>query len=619
MLRSAGLANINVDLIAGLPGQTRASWSESLSWIERLQPPHVSVYMLEIDEDSRLGSEVLLNGKRYGAPDVPSDELTAEFYETAVERLSRMGIQRYEISNFARPGFESLHNLKYWQLEPYAGFGADAHSFDGAVRGQNIESPSDYVERIGSGQSAAHRHHARQCRRRALLRRTAPHARHPAAGRRVAQVRTAHPALHRRRSAGARRLTAAADGPRRAIFERSFCRIHHMMIDLRSDTVTRPTPQMRRAMAEAEVGDDVYREDPTVNRLEKRAAEIMGKEAGLFVPTGTMGNTIAVKMHTDHGQEVICESRAHLLDWELSMLAWFSGCLIRAVPSSDGILHWKDIEAAIRPTSAHCAPTTLIEIENTHNMAGGAVYPMDVFEDICANAHKRGIKVHLDGARIFNAACHLNRPVRDLAAPADSVMFCLSKGLGAPVGSMLVGTAEAIDRARGYRKRLGGGMRQAGVLAAAGLIALEEMPHRLGEDHANARFLAGELAKLPGIQIDPARVQTNIVIFDVTATGLATTELTAALKPRGVLMNGINPRQMRAVTHFDVSRQQCATADRRQFPKCSLQSSSFRVNLRASGSSKGHARRPHHLSQPAQATGVFLRRRIHSDARHWRK
>jgi threonine aldolase len=332
------------------------------------------------------------------------------------------------------------------------------------------------------------------------------------------------------------------------------------MIDLRSDTVTRPTPQMRRAMAEAEVGDDVYREDPTVNRLEKRAAEIMGKEAGLFVPTGTMGNTIAVKMHTEHGQEVICDSRAHLLDWELSMLAWFSGCLIRAVPSSDGILHWKDIEAAIRPTSSHCAPTSLIEIENTHNMAGGAVYPMDVFEDICANAHQRGLKVHLDGARIFNAACHLNRPVRDLASKADSVMFCLSKGLGAPVGSMLVGTSQAIDRARGYRKRLGGGMRQAGVLAAAGLIALEEMPHRLGEDHANARFLAGELAKLPGIQIDPARVQTNIVIFDITATGLATTDLTTALKPRGVLMNGINPRQMRAVTHFDVSRQQCASA-----------------------------------------------------------
>ncbi|HEX5226157.1 MAG TPA: low-specificity L-threonine aldolase [Bryobacteraceae bacterium] len=332
------------------------------------------------------------------------------------------------------------------------------------------------------------------------------------------------------------------------------------MIDLRSDTVTRPTRAMRRAMAEAEVGDDVYREDPTVNRLEQRAAVIMGKEAGLFVPTGTMGNTIAVKMHTEHGQEVICESRAHLLDWELSMLAWFSGCQIRPVAAPDGILGWKDIEAAIRPTSPHCAPTTLVEIENTHNMAGGAVYPQDVFEEICANAHDRGLKVHLDGARIFNAACHLNRPVRDLAASADSVMFCLSKGLGAPVGSMLVGTADDIGRARGYRKRLGGGMRQAGVLAAAGLIALEEMPHRLGEDHANARFVAGELSKMSGIGIDASHVQTNIVIFDINGTGRTPLELTAALKARGILMNGINARQMRAVTHYDVSREQCATA-----------------------------------------------------------
>jgi threonine aldolase len=332
------------------------------------------------------------------------------------------------------------------------------------------------------------------------------------------------------------------------------------MIDLRSDTVTRPTPAMRRAMAEAEVGDDVYREDPTVNRLEQRAAEIMGKEAGLFVPTGTMGNTIGIKVHTQHGQEVICEARAHLLDWELSMLAWFSGCLLRPVATDDGILRWPDIRAAIRPTSPHCAPTRVIEIENTHNMAGGTVYPMDVYEEICGQAHDAGLKVHLDGARIFNAACHLNRPVRELAAHADTVMFCLSKGLGAPVGSMLVGTAEAIDLGRSYRKRLGGGMRQVGVLAAAGLIALEEMPHRLGEDHANARFLAGELGKLPGIQLDPARVQTNIVIFDVSATGLAPAELSARLRSRSVLINGINPRQMRAVTHLDVTRPDCARA-----------------------------------------------------------
>ena len=333
------------------------------------------------------------------------------------------------------------------------------------------------------------------------------------------------------------------------------------MIDLRSDTVTRPTPQMRRAMAEAEVGDDVYREDPTVNRLEKRAAEIMGKEAGLFVASGTMGNTIAVKMHTEHGQEVICESRAHLLDWELSMLAWFSGCLIRAVPTQDGILHWKDIEGAIRPTSTHCAPTTLIEIENTHNMAGGAVYPMDVFEDICTRAHQRGIRVHLDGARIFNAACHLNRPVRDLAAPADSVMFCLSKGLGAPVGSMLTGSAEQMERARMFRKALGGGMRQAGVLAAAGLIALEQGPKRLHEDHANARLLAEALSTLESVSIDLDGVETNIVIFKIAEDArLTAAELALRMKARGVLVSTVGRDAIRVVTHRDVDRAACITA-----------------------------------------------------------
>jgi threonine aldolase len=334
-----------------------------------------------------------------------------------------------------------------------------------------------------------------------------------------------------------------------------------MSIDLRSDTVTRPTPAMRRAMAEAEVGDDIYGEDPTVNRLEQRAAEILGKEAGLFVPTGTMGNVIAIKIHTEHGQEVVCESRAHILDWELSMTAWFAGCLVRPVYVEDGILTWTKLRDALRFPSPHCAPTGLIEIENTHNMAGGTVYPMDVLQEICANAHEHGIPVHMDGARIFNAACYLNRPVRELAAPADTVMFCLSKGLGAPVGSMLVGPAKAIERGRLYRKRLGGAMRQVGVLAAAGLIALEEMPHRLGEDHANARFLAGELAKLSGLKLHPERVQTNIVVFDVSDTGLNSAEFIARLKPHGVLMSEAStPREVRAVTHFDVSRGDCAQA-----------------------------------------------------------
>ena len=333
------------------------------------------------------------------------------------------------------------------------------------------------------------------------------------------------------------------------------------MIDLRSDTVTRPTAAMRRAMAEAEVGDDVYGEDPTVNRLEQRAAELLGKEAGLFVPTGTMGNNIAIKIHTQHGQEIVCESRAHILDWELSMSAWFSGCLIRHVYVDDGIMRWDHIRGALRFASPHCAPTGLIEIENTHNMAGGTVYPIDAVQEVCDKAHELGIKVHMDGARIFNAACHLNRPVNEVAAPADTVMFCLSKGLGAPVGSMLVGTAEAIERGRMYRKRLGGAMRQVGVLAAAGLVALEEMRHRLGEDHANARFLAGGLAKLPRIKVRLERVQTNIVVFDIGATGLSTAEFGARLEARGVLMNeAASPTEMRAVTHYDVTREECAQA-----------------------------------------------------------
>jgi len=332
------------------------------------------------------------------------------------------------------------------------------------------------------------------------------------------------------------------------------------MIDLRSDTVTRPTPAMRRAMAEAEVGDDVYGEDPTVNRLEQRAAEIMGKEAALFVPTGTMGNTIAVKMHTSHGDEVLCEARSHLMDWELGMSSWFSGCLLRTIAGERGLLTWAPVRAAIRPGSPHSSRTSLIELENTHNMGGGAVYPLADVEEICSGAHELGVRVHLDGARIFNAACYLNRPVAELAAPADSVMFCLSKGLGAPAGSLLAGKADAIARGRLYRKRLGGGMRQVGVLAAAGLIALEQMPGRLGEDHANARLLADRLARLDGIALDPGSVQTNIVIFDVTGTGLTGAQFTEALRRRGVLMGSPHARQVRALTHFDVTREDCAAA-----------------------------------------------------------
>src|SRR6201991_1400175 len=285
------------------------------------------------------------------------------------------------------------------------------------------------------------------------------------------------------------------------------------MIDLRSDTVTRPTPAMREAMASAEVGDDVYSEDPTVNRLEREAAEVFGREASIFVPTGTMGNQIAIRLHTLHGQEVICEARSHVLDWEMAMMASFSGCQARTVAANRGILTWDHIRPAIGAKIYYRAQTGLICLENTHNMAGGTVTPLPVLEEIWSEAGKAGLPVHLDGARVFNAATALGISVAELTRGFDTVMFCLSKGLGAPVGSMLVGSAKAIERARVFRKALGGGMRQAGVLAAAGLIALNEMPKRLAEDHAHARILAKSVANEANVEIDLDAVQTNIVIF----------------------------------------------------------------------------------------------------------
>ena len=330
-----------------------------------------------------------------------------------------------------------------------------------------------------------------------------------------------------------------------------------MIIDLRSDTVTKPTPVMRRAMAEAEVGDDVYGEDPTVNRLEEDAARTLGKEAALFVPTGTMGNTIAIKLHTEHGQEVICESRCHILNYELSMMAWFAGCVARPIATTDGRLSWDQIRREIRPLGPHAAPTGLIEVEDTHNMAGGTVYALDQLSEIYEGARDRGLPVHMDGARIFNAATALSVPVSDIASKADTVMFCLSKALGAPAGSMLVGPRKLIDKGRLYRKRLGGGMRQAGVLAAACLISLHEMPACLVLDHANAKLLARGLAALPGISVDPDAVQTNIVIFDVAGTGLDSAAFSARLKERGILANGVGPTLLRMVTHYDVNDAMC--------------------------------------------------------------
>jgi threonine aldolase len=331
------------------------------------------------------------------------------------------------------------------------------------------------------------------------------------------------------------------------------------LIDLRSDTVTRPSAAMRAAMAAAEVGDDVYGEDPTVNLLERRAAMVFGRQAALFVPTGTMGNQIAIRLHTQPGQEVIAESRAHILDWEMATAAVFSGCLIRAVPAEGGILTWKHIEPVIHPWGSLRASTGLIEIENTANLAGGRCTRLDILEEIWAGARDRKLPTHLDGARIFNAAAALGVDVATLTRGFDTVMFCLSKGLGAPVGSMLVGTEEQMHRARVFRKALGGGMRQAGVLAAAGLLALEDGPRRLHEDHANAHLLAEALASTAGVAIDPAAVETNIVIFKLTG-GLGAASLVARLKARGILASALGPDAIRLVTHLDVSRAQCIDA-----------------------------------------------------------
>src|SRR6202040_3424884 len=326
------------------------------------------------------------------------------------------------------------------------------------------------------------------------------------------------------------------------------------VVDLRSDTVTRPTPEMRRAMAEAEVGDDVYAEDPTVNLLEREAAELFGKDAALFVPTGCMGNLIAIKVWTHHGDEVICEERSHVNLYELASMSAIAGCMPRVARGEDGILTWKQIEPAIRPKIYYDSQTALVCLENSSNMAGGTVYPTARVDEICDRAHALGLKIHLDGARIFNAATSLADNVANMAKRVDSVMFCLSKGLGAPVGSMIVGSREFIERARVYRKMFGGGMRQVGIIAAAGLLALEQSPSRLHEDHANARHLAEGVAKIPGLKIDPASVKTNIVIFDCSASGMNAVELCDALHERGIWAQDIAINSVRMVTHWNVTR-----------------------------------------------------------------
>lgn len=326
------------------------------------------------------------------------------------------------------------------------------------------------------------------------------------------------------------------------------------IIDLRSDTVTKPSLAMRKAMAEAEVGDDVYMEDPTVNRLQERAAEIFGREAGLFVPSGSMGNLACIMAQTERGQEVICEAAGHVYNYEMASMAALGGVLPRVIPTADGIMSWEQIASAIRERVYTRPQSALVALENSHNMAGGTVYPTGVAEAICEGAHAAGVRVHLDGARVFNAATYLGQAVAEITKKFDSVQFCFSKGLGAPVGSMIVGSKVLIDRCRVYRKMLGGGMRQVGVLAAAAKVALEEGPKRLHIDHENAAYLARGLAQIPRIRIQPEKVQTNIVIYDVGDTGLTSGQFLQQLSARRVLGGPVDDRRVRMVTHLDVDR-----------------------------------------------------------------
>jgi len=331
-------------------------------------------------------------------------------------------------------------------------------------------------------------------------------------------------------------------------------------IDLRSDTVTRPSPGMRKAIAGAEVGDDVYGEDPTVNRLQERAAEMFGRPAALFVPTGSMGNAVCLSVLASPGSEVICDRLSHIYNYELSSMAALAGLLPRIVDGPAGMPTAAQVEEAIHPPIYYMAPTGCISLENTANVAGGRVWGRKELDPVLTVARKKGLPVHLDGARIFNAAAALGTDVAELTGGIDCLMFCLSKGLGAPVGSLVVGSEEFIREARRVRKLFGGGMRQAGILAAAGLYALENNVDRLTVDHENARFLAGGLAGLPGLELDLEAVESNIIIFRVGAPAPDAEEISRRLKNRSVIVDPMGPSMMRVVTHLDVSREQLKTA-----------------------------------------------------------
>jgi len=326
------------------------------------------------------------------------------------------------------------------------------------------------------------------------------------------------------------------------------------VVDLRSDTLTRPTAAMSRAMAEADVGDDVFGEDPTVNRLEQLAAHRMGKEAAVFVASGTMGNLVSLLAHCGRGEEIILGSFAHTFYFEQGGSAAVGGIHPRTLPNQpDGTLVLSEIEGAIRADNVHFPRTRLIVLENTHNLCGGHPLDIDYMKAVGDVARRHGLKIHVDGARFFNAAAALGVPAAELAAEADSVSFCLSKGLAAPVGSVVCGNLDFISEARRARKILGGGMRQAGVLAAAGIVALNEMVDRLADDHVNARKLAEGLAEMPGISVDPGQIHTNIVYFEANRKDMTVEELVKRLDDNGARMLPVGPGRIRAVTHYHIS------------------------------------------------------------------
>jgi threonine aldolase len=328
----------------------------------------------------------------------------------------------------------------------------------------------------------------------------------------------------------------------------------HDIVDLRSDTLTLPTPAMREAMARAEVGDDVWEEDPTVQRLEEMAARRTGKEAALFVSSGTQGNLVSVLAQTRPGQEIVLDRDSHILNYEGAGAAVFGGIQTLPVATERGFLSAAQVRDNVRPSNIHIPSTGLVCVENTHNRHGGTCCTPEEIAAVAAAAHAHGVAVHLDGARIFNAAVALGRPAADFARPVDSITFCLSKGLAAPVGSLICGSREFIAHSRRVRKMLGGGMRQVGVLAAAGLIALETMVDRLAEDHDHAKQLARGLAEMPRLRLDPDKVQTNIVIFHVNRDG-GSAELAAGCLARKVKIHQMGPGAIRCVTHKDVDRE----------------------------------------------------------------